>query len=128
MIEAEERELSVRVSAGRGGARPALLRRAVAASCSNADLPIDRIDDAIVILETLLAGAALARAEQVDLVLTARPGSLALLLGPLARGEVAHLLEDAARPTAGPVIARMATSASAVQGGSHLLVVVQARP
>lgn len=127
MIETAELELTVQVTAGRGAARLALLRRAVAAACSRAELPVDRIDDAVTILEALLADRPVARAEQVHLVLTARPGSLTLLLGPLAGDEAQRLLADAALPIVGPVIARLATRACTVDDGSHLLVVVAAR-
>jgi hypothetical protein len=120
-------ELTVQVSAGRGRARLPVLRRAVACTSSKAGLPVDRIDDAVLILEALLADTHTARAEEVHLVLTARPGSFALLMGPLAGTEAARLLADAALPVVGPVIERLATSAATVDDGSHLLVVVDAR-
>ena len=60
-------------------------------------------------------------------VLTARPGSFALLMGPLAGDEAQRLLVDAALPMVGPVIERLATTAMTVDDGSHLLVVVDAR-
>ena len=62
----------------------------------------------------------------MHLVLTARPGSFALLMGPLAGTEAERLLADAALPMVGPVIERLATSAFTVDDGSHLLVVVDA--
>ncbi len=119
-------ELTVQVSAGRSRARLPVLRRAVAGTSSKAGLPVDRIDDAILILEALLCDAGTARADEVHLVLTARPGSFALLLGPLAGTEAARLLADAALPMIGPVIERLATSAFTVDDGSHLLIVVDA--
>jgi hypothetical protein len=127
VIDVAERELTVQVTAGRGRARLPLLRRAVAGACSKAGLPIDRIDDAVLIVEALLADRPIARADEVHLLLTARPGSVDLLLGPLADDEAQRLLGDAALPIVGPVIARLATSACAVEDGSHLLVVVAAR-
>lgn len=119
-------EVTVQVSAGRSRARLPLLRRAVAGASCRAGLPVNRIDDAILILEALLCDAHTARAEEVHLVLTARPGSFALLLGPLVGSEAERLLANAALPTVGPVIERLATSAATVDGGSHLLVVVEA--
>ncbi len=124
MIDAPE--LTVQVSAGRSRARLPVLRRAVAGTCSKAGLPIDRIDDAILILEALLADVRMAQAEEVHLVLTARPGSFALLLGPLAGSEAKRLLTNAALPAVGPVVERLATAALTVDDGSHLLVVVDA--
>lgn len=121
-----ERELTVRVSAARGDARLPVLRRAVVAASSKAGLPVDRIDDAVLILEALLADREIARADEVHLVLTARPGSFALMMGPLAPDEAERLLVHAALPIVGPVIERLATTAIAVDGGSHLLIVVDA--
>lgn len=117
-------ELTVQVSAGRGDARLPVLRRAVAGTSSKAGLPVDRIDDAILILEALLSDGRTARAEELHLVLTARPGSLALLLGPLADAEAQRLLQQAGLPIVGPVIERLATSALTVRDGSHLLIFV----
>ena len=119
-------ELTVQVSAGRSRARLPVLCRAVAATCSRAGLPVDRMDDAILILEALLADFETSRADEVHLVLTARPGSFGMLLGPLAGREAERLLVNAALPAVGPVIERLATTALTVDDGSHLLVVVDA--
>ena len=119
-------ELTVQVSAGRSRARLPVLRRAVAGTCSRAGLPLDRIDDAVLILEALLADPITSRAEEVHLVLTARPGSFALVMGPLAGTEAERLLVHAALPAVGPVIERLATTALTIDDGSHLLVVVDA--
>jgi hypothetical protein len=126
VIDAAERELTVQVSAGRGDARLHVLRRAVAGTSSKAGLPVDRIDDAILILEALLADDSTARADEVHLILTARPGSFALMMGPFPGVEAARLLAQAELPLVGPVIDRLATSARTVDGGSHLLIVVDA--
>jgi hypothetical protein len=122
----EARELTVQVSAGRGRARLPVLRRAVAGTCSRAGLPVDRIDDAVLILEALVTDVRTARAEEIHLVLTARPGSFALLMGPLAGDEAERLLVHAELPMVGPIIDRLATTAMTVDDGSHLLVVVDA--
>jgi hypothetical protein len=127
VIGTAERELTVQVTAGRGRARRSLVRRAVAGACSKAGLPIDRIDDAVLIVEALLADRPTARADEVHLLLTARPGSVELLLGPLPDDEAQRLLGDVSLPIVGPVIAQLATSACAVEDGSHLLVVVAVR-
>jgi hypothetical protein len=119
-------ELTVQVSAGRSRARLPILRRAVAGASSKAGLPVDRIDDAILILEALICDAHTARADEVHLVLTARPGSFALLMGPLGGTEAERLLAHAALPMVGPVIERLATTAVTIDGGSHLLIVVDA--
>jgi hypothetical protein len=126
VIEAAELELTVQVSAGRSIARLPVLRRAVAGTSAKAGLPVDRIDDALLILEALLADSEIAGAGEVHLVLTARPGSFALLMGPLPGREAERLLTEASLPTVGPVIARLATNATTVDGGSHLLIVVDA--
>jgi len=126
VIDAAERELTVQVSAGRGNARLPVLRRAVAGTSSKAGLSVDRIDDAILILEALLADDHTARADEVHLILTARPGSFALMMGPFAGAEAERLLAQAELPLVGPVIERLATSARTVDSGSHLLIVVDA--
>lgn len=121
-----ERDLTVQVSAGPGSARLPVLRRAVVGASSKAGLPVDRIDDAALILEALLADRATARAEEVHLVLTVSPGSVALMMGPLAPDEAERLLLQAALPIVGPLIERLATTAISVDGGSHLLIIVDA--
>jgi hypothetical protein len=126
VIDAAARELTVQVSAGRGHARLPMLRRAVAGTSSKAGLSVDRIDDAILILEALLADGPTARAEEIHLILTARPGSFALMMGPLAGVEAQRLLAHAKLPLVGRVIERLATSATTVDDGSHLLIVVDA--
>jgi hypothetical protein len=126
VIEAAARELTVQVSAGRGHARLPVLRRAVAGTSSKAGLSVDRIDDAILILETLLADGPTARAEEIHLVLTARPGSFALTMGPFPGVDAQRLLAQAELPLVGRVIERLATSATTIDGGSHLLIVVDA--
>lgn len=127
MIDGAERELNVHVTAARGRARLPVLRRAVAGACSQAGLTVDRIDDAVLVLEALLADPVAANADEVHLVLTARPGSLSLVLGPLPGEEAARLLREASLPLVGPVVARLASSACTIDDGSHLLVVVEAR-
>ncbi len=127
MIDAAKRELTVQVSAGRGAARLPVLRRAVAGTSSKAGLPVDRIDDAILIVEALLADAVTADSEEVHFILSARAGSFALMMGPLLDDEAGRLLRDASLPIVGPVIERLATTATTVDGGSHLLVVVDAK-
>ena len=127
MIDAVDRELSIHVTAARGPTRLPVLRRAVAGACSQAGLTLDRIDDAVLILEALLADPALARADEVHLVLTTRPSSLSLVLGPLPGEEAARLLREASLPTVGPVLARLASSACTIDDGSHLLVVIEPR-
>lgn len=126
MIYAAERELTMQVSAGLGEARLPVLRRAVAGTSSKADLPLDRIDDAILILEALLADRHTAYADEVHLVLTARPGSFEMMIGPFPGIEAERLLRHTELPVVGSVIERLATSAETVDGGSHLLIVVEA--
>jgi hypothetical protein len=126
VIGAAERELTVQVSAGRGEARLPVLRRAVAATSSKAGLPLDRIDDAILILEALLCDPGIARADAVHLILTARAGSFTLVMGPFPGIEAERLLTTASLPLVGPVVERLATTAVTVDGGSHLLIVVDA--
>jgi hypothetical protein len=125
VIDAAEGELTMQVSAGRSEARLPVLRRAVAATSSKAGLPVDRIDDSLLILEALLADEHIAQADEVHLILTARPGTFELLMGPLPGVEAERLLLQAELPFVGPVVERLATSATTVDGGSHLLIVIE---
>ena len=124
--EAAELELTVQVSAGLGDARLPVLRRAVAATSSKAGLPLNRIDDAILILEALLADRYTSQADEVHLILSARPGSFEMKIGPFPGLEAERLLLQAALPIVGPVIERLASCAQTIDGGSHLLIVVDA--
>ena len=126
MIGAAARELTVQVSAGHSDARLPVLRRAVAATSSKAGLPVDRIDDALLILEALLADSIAAHAEEIHLVLTARPGCFAMMMGPFPGTDAQRLLAQAELPIVGRVIERLATSATTVDDGSHLLIIVDA--
>jgi len=126
VIDAAACELTVQVSAGRGEARLPVLRRAVAGTSSKAGLPVDRIDDALLILDALLADDLIAGSEEIHLILTARPGSFELMMVPLPGLEAQRLLERASLPIVGPVVQRLATAATTVDDGSHLLIVVDA--
>jgi hypothetical protein len=126
VIDAAGRDLNVYVTAARGRAQLPVLRRAVVGVCSQAGLTVDRIDDAALVLEALLTDPATARAKEVHLVLTPRPASLSLVLGPLPGDEAARLLREACLPMVGPVLGRLASSACTIDDGSHLLVVIEA--
>lgn len=127
MIDTHDPRLTtVDVSAGRGGARLPILRRAVAGTCAKAGLTLDRIDDALLILEALLDDPRTARSDEVKLVLRARPGAFSILVGPLPDGEADLLLARDDLPLVGPVIKHLASTAVTVEDGSHLLIVVEA--
>ena len=89
-------------------------------------LPVDRIDDAVLILEALLGDARTARAEEVHLVLTARPGSFALLMGPLAGSEAERLLAPGRAADGRARHRAPGDDRETVDDGSHLLIVVDA--
>lgn len=119
--------LTVTVSAGLTHARPPLLRRAVAALCARADLPVDRIDDALLMLDALLADQATKLCGDLRLRLTARPNSVEMRVGPLAVAGADGLLERAGLPRSGSVIDRLATRAASLDQGRELLIVIDAR-
>jgi hypothetical protein len=48
------------------------------------------------------------------------------MMGPLPGLEAQRLLEQASLPIVGPVVERLATAATTVDDGSHLLIVVDA--
>lgn len=126
IAESMETGLRAQLVARRGPAAVAVTRRAVAALASRADLAIDRIDDALLITDALLADRELQRSGSLNVELTARPGALELRLGPLLAGDAQRLLADAALPGIGSVIERLATKATTVQDGDgeYLAVVI----
>ena len=99
-------EIVVRVAAGRVG--KAVLRRVAGALGAQADLPIERIQDAALVIDAILAGIA---ADPVSAVLRRDGRSLEIAIGPLANGEGDRMLSDTVSPDVGPVVASLADGA-----------------
>ena len=90
-----------------------VLRRVVGMLAARADLPLDRLDDAVLVAD-LIAARAPAHVAEGRVDVTLEPGSRSLLLriGPLRAGGGEALITDAAVPGVGNVIEQLADELS----------------
>ena len=86
-----------------------VLRRVVGMLAARADLPLDRLDDAILVAD-LIAARAPAHVRDGEVSVQFEPGdrSLELIVGPLREGGGQALVTDAAVPGVGNVIEQLA--------------------
>lgn len=99
-------QIVVRVAAGRVG--EAVLRRVAGALGAQADLPIERIQDAALVIDAILGRIA---ADPVSAVLRRDGRSLEIAIGPLADGEGDRMLSDTVSPDVDPIITSLADGA-----------------
>ena len=86
-----------------------VLRRVVGMLAARADLPLDRLDDAVLVADLIAARApAHVANETVDVALEPGPRTLSLRVGPLRAGGGRALVVDAAVPGVGNVIEQLA--------------------
>jgi serine/threonine-protein kinase RsbW len=86
-----------------------VLRRVVGMLAARADLPLDRLDDAVLVADLIAARApAHVASETVEVVLEPGPRTLSLRVGPLRPGGGRALVVDAAVPGVGNVIEQLA--------------------
>jgi hypothetical protein len=86
-----------------------VLRRVVGMLAARADLPLDRLDDAVLVADLIAARApAHVSGTRVDVALEPGPRSLSLRVGPLREGGGQALIVDAAVPGVGNVIEQLA--------------------
>ena len=86
-----------------------LVRRVVGVLAARADLPVDRLDDAVLVADLLAGKAAEYAADgRVRVRVASQPGALLLSFGPLAEGSGSSLLEAAALPGLGAMVDRLA--------------------
>ena len=86
-----------------------VLRRVVGMLAARADLPLDRLDDAVLVPDLIAARApAHVSGSRVDVALEPGPRSLSLRVGPLRAGGGQALIVDAAVPGVGNVIEQLA--------------------
>jgi hypothetical protein len=86
-----------------------VLRRVVGMLAARADLPLDRLDDAVLVADLIAARAPAHVAEgRVDVALEPGARSLSLRVGPLRAGGGEALIVDAAVPGVGNVIEQLA--------------------
>jgi serine/threonine-protein kinase RsbW len=98
-----------RVSIAAGPLVGPVLRRVVGMLAARADLPLDRLDDAVLVADLIAARApAHVAAETVDVALQSGPRTLSLRIGPLRPGGGHALVVDASVPGVGNVIEQLA--------------------
>jgi hypothetical protein len=105
----QAQEALTRVSIAAGPLVGPVLRRVVGMLAARADLPLDRLDDAVLVADLIAARApAHVAAETVDVALEPGPRTLSLVIGPLRPGGGQALVVDAAVPGVGNVIEQLA--------------------
>ena len=112
-----------RVSIASGPLVGPVLRRVVGMVAARADLPRDRLDDAVLIADLIAARApAHVAAETVDVELGSTPRTLDLRVGPLREGGGRALVVDAAVPGVGNVVEQLTDelSVETVDGVEYL--------
>lgn len=114
---------STNVSVAAGPLVAPVLRRVVGMIAARADLPLDRLDDAMLVTD-LVAERAQAHVvgETVDMVVEPGERSLSLRIGPLRQGGGRALVEDSAVPGFDGIIEQLtdAISVSEDDGGEYL--------
>jgi hypothetical protein len=101
-----------------------VLRRVVGMLAARADLPLDRLDDAVLIADVIAARApAHALDDAVQVALLPGERTLDLTVGPLRGGGARALVIDAAVPGMGNVIEQLADEVDVVDvdAGDELL-------
>jgi hypothetical protein len=113
-------EEPTRVSIASGPLVGPVLRRVVGMFAARADLPLDRLDDAVLVADLVAARApAHVVDESVDVELSSSKRSLDLCVGPLRAGGGRALVIDAAVPGVGNVIEQLADELAIEAEGEH---------
>jgi hypothetical protein len=113
----ENPEALTRVSIAAGPLVGPVLRRVVGMLAARADLPLDRLDDAVLVADLIAARApAHVAHETVDVALESGQRTLSLVIGPLRPGGGQALVVDAAVPGVGNVIEQLADELSVDPG------------
>ena len=100
---------ATRVSIASGPLVGPVLRRVVGMLAARADLPLDRLDDAVLVADLIASRApAHISAPSVDVELQTAARTLFLRVGPLRPGGGDALIVDAAVPGVGNVIEQLA--------------------
>ena len=102
-----------------------VLRRVVGMLAARADLPLDRLDDAVLVADLIAARApAHSIDDKINVALDSGDRSLLLRVGPLRQGGGQALIVDAAVPGVGNVIEQLADelTVSPEDTGEYLLV------
>lgn len=125
---------AIRLVIGPGPFARTTVSRLISIAAARADLPVDRVEDAL-----MLGAAVAARAPEhvtgddarLELEVRTRPGALELSVAPLRPGAVRELLGDTAGGGAGPNVFRRVASrveAGRVPTGAERLLLEVAAP
>jgi len=115
-----------RVTVSSGPLAGTVLARVVGISASRADLPVDRLDEAMILADAIAAHAPAHVPEgRIELSCRTTAGCLELRLGPLRAGGGARLLDDGTLPSAGNVIRRFATETRVIERGEDEILVIR---
>ncbi len=115
-----------RVTVATGPLVGPVLARVIGIHASRADLPVDRLSDAVLVADAIAAQApAFAVDGRLPVSLQSGPGRLELRIGPLRPGGGQGVLEGAALPSVGSVIERLAdvVRVRSGAGGDEYLVI-----
>jgi serine/threonine-protein kinase RsbW len=113
-------EAPTRVSVTAGPLVGPVLRRVVGMLAARADLPLDRLDDAVLVADLVAARApAHVTDATVDVVVSTGDRSLDLRVGPLRAGGAQALVVEASVPGVGNVIERLADGVDVETEGEH---------
>jgi hypothetical protein len=100
-----------------------VLRRVVGMLAARADLPLDRLDDAVLVADVIASRASAYAPESVNVQLAPGDRTLWLRVGPLRAGGAGALLGEAAVPDVGSVILKLADEVhvDTAEGGDEYL-------
>ncbi len=103
-----------------------VLARVIGIHASRAELPVDRVGDALLIADALAARApGLVDGGRVPVSVQSDPGRLEIRVGPLRPGSGQRLLDGAAIPGTGRIVERLTDEVrvrSGVAGGETLVL------
>jgi serine/threonine-protein kinase RsbW len=94
-----------------------VLRRVVGMLAARADLPLDRLDDAVLVADVIASRASSWSDDLVHVSLQPGERTLWLRVGPLQRGGAQALLGEAAVPDVGSVIVKLADEVQVDEDG-----------
>ncbi len=102
-----------------------VLARVVGMHASRSDLPLDRLNDAVLVADAIAARApAFAVDDRLPVSVRSEPGRVELRVGPIRAGGAQRVLEGAALPEVGSVIERLTDEVRvrAAAGGDEYLL------